>query len=105
MKDKSNDIDGCLILLVGLLVAPLLAALQGWCLATLWNWFIVDLFKVRPLGIWEAFGLALVVRIFTWSKEPKSDDEWYVQLLAPALAYLFCVVVGYMIYHWGMGRP
>ena len=35
----------------------------GFAVMWLWNWLMPDLFGLRPIGFWQAFGLLLLARL------------------------------------------
>ncbi len=37
-----------------------LLALAGWVVMLLWNWLMPDLFGLKPLGYWKAWGLLVL---------------------------------------------
>lgn len=39
------------------------AALFGWCVMTLWNWLMPDLFGLQTISFWQATGLLLLCKI------------------------------------------
>ena len=66
MKDLGK-IGGVLALALtgGLALAVVASVLNGWALMHLWDWF-VDPLGVRPIGIAQAIGLAMLVRLVTY---------------------------------------
>lgn len=86
------------IVVAALVVAMLpLSFYEGWALTYVWKWFFVPLFHLPELSIWNAAGVALVVRHL----HPHCDDKrkWKERLISwlvgPPL-FLFC---GFCI-HW-----
>lgn len=79
--------------MLGLVVLTVL--LHGWVLSTLWGWFVVPIFALPALGLWQAVGLSLFVSYFRGIKvddeeepEPKrKDDESNSDFLRRRLEY------------------
>lgn len=74
MSDKNNAGEiamGCLVLI---LLIPVSAAFKGFVLSRLWGYFVVPL-GVPEIGIAHAFGLALVVSMFTPTPSGKDKDS------------------------------
>ena len=80
------------------------AILNGWALAKLWSWFIVQTFSLPALSIPAAIGLSLVVSYLTYqiSYKPKENDSAYWEKLVeggltatakPIFALLFGAIV------------
>lgn len=42
---------------------------------TLWNWFISDTFNIIKLGMWQAYGIDLVVTYITYKKTNEESDK------------------------------
>lgn len=93
MSERTWDEDaevvrGCLWT-VGALVATF-ALIPWWAyVATvLWSWFVVERFGLPPLGWAEAFGLRLVVAMFSaHAAYPDDDDENRVERMKWRIAY------------------
>ena len=69
---------GVVMLIVGAVVslAALIAVrmvIDGWTLSVLWGWFMVPLFHLHYLTVWQAMGLGLVVTFATWQKMPEVE--------------------------------
>jgi hypothetical protein len=81
------------------MVAPV-AIWRGYVLTILWGWFIVPTFNAPALSVATAIGIALVVGMFSTTKESNKEekDNALVNYLlngfvAPALA----LGIGYLI--------
>jgi hypothetical protein len=48
---------------VGILVAALFALVFGFVLKWLWNWLMPDIFGLRQITYWQAFGLLLLAKL------------------------------------------
>jgi hypothetical protein len=77
VKDKSG-----LACLGAITLVPILfvvnSLLAGWVGGALWAWFVVPLFHVPSLLWWQAVGLAICVRFFTYQGQAsttKTDKE------------------------------
>lgn len=104
-KDSSAT-EGCLTVIGIFALLPFFAAIEGWVLSWCWFWFLSSTFGIRPIGTWEAIGIALLFGMLT-RRESKSDTKdssvWAVAL-AQTVGTLAVWPIGWMIYHWGMGR-
>ena len=67
--------------------------LNGWAMATLWNWFVAPTFHIPTLSIQIAWGISILVHLFNNDIETKkaNDTEELVgkfifYLLSPLLA-------------------
>lgn len=86
---KDNVGLSCLgLIALYIILIGLSAVINGWALMTLWGWFITTLFETAPiLGLWQAVGLALVVRFLTKSWDSnKSEDKGLSDAIGQALA-------------------
>ena len=43
-----------------LIILILNLPIKGWVLSLFWGWFVVPLFGVPPMGVWQALGVILV---------------------------------------------
>lgn len=76
--------------------------LMGWALSTLWGWFIVPVFRLPPLSITQAVGLALTVSLFKSSsyqsnKEQSVTDDIIKLFVNAIINPVFFVVLGWVI--------
>lgn len=54
-----------LLVIIGVILAVLgVVAIEAAVCMMLWNWVIVALFAVNPIGYWLAFGIVLFVNYF-----------------------------------------
>lgn len=91
--------EGALVffLLSMVLVLPF-AAWYGFVVSTLWRWFVVPLGVVH-VGVWEAAGVFLLVRLLTFDSTLDRDDERtpaekfsaavFIALILPAVSLAF----------------
>ena len=49
---------------LGVMVAALFALVFGFVAKWLWNWLMPDIFGLRQITYWQAFGLLLLARLF-----------------------------------------
>ena len=47
----------------GLCLAVVIAALFGYIVMHLWNWIMPDLFGLKSIGFWKAFGIVLLGKL------------------------------------------
>jgi len=100
---------------VGLILAALFAVfmalsvlLTGFTISTLWGWFVTPVFTSVPtLGVLQAAGLSMAVRMFTYTmpsgKDLTGEDEdktkKFIHQIAFALAYpLVALVFGWILH-------
>ncbi len=93
----SAYLTGMLILVA--LIYFAVAVPYAWAFHLLWLWFVVPVLKVDPLNLWQAFGLGLLIRLFTshtaYYKDLKVDS---VKSLRIAFAFpFFAVLTGWII--------
>ena len=92
----------------GLIAFYFLAALRGFVISRLWEWFAVPL-GVVPIGICWAIGLGIIVGMYTPShrirkRKNETNSEFYGRMLAKGLvATLVPWGMGWFI-HWLMIR-
>jgi hypothetical protein len=78
------------------------AALWGWSVATLWEWFIVPAFALPAISAAQAIGLSLVVSLLAKNpQKPEKDDDgiWFPvfkEIAKAAFRPLFAVAVGWV---------
>jgi hypothetical protein len=84
-----------------LLALILLTALRAWVLTVLWGWFVVPL-GVPAIDAWHAFGLSLLMELFTYRRSKDDPLDGLTAALAEALA-LYAIALGLgQLAHWGM---
>ena len=72
---------------VGCMLAPVVLVLgtilDGLASSKLWLWFVVPL-GIRPIGLAEAIGVTLIVRMWTHegAQKPREERGYKVQLIA-----------------------
>lgn len=103
----SKDIEkhGCVLLLAVLALAPLDTVWRAFVAMKLWGWFAVPAVHVEPISLGLAFGLMLVVEIFTMKhKAPKpTPDVAFSALVAhwvslAVLSPLIALALGYLVH-------
>ena len=67
----------------GLVLAAVLAFLFGLIVMALWNWLMPELFGIRAISYWEAWGLVLLAHILfklgghgNHRSDHDRDEEW-----------------------------
>lgn len=93
--------------LCGILMIPVMVAAWGGAIMLLWNWFVSPL-GVHPLTFWWAYGLTIMVSVFTYGstkKKAEKDDE-LGELIIAGFKKMFgvWVMVGcaFLIHHWAV---
>lgn len=91
MNSKEHEGAVAIAVVVGLFAVVALSVVWGgfWVgltLSVLWGWFAVPLFGLPVLTVWQAYGLALIVRTVQIQKVEKSADG-----LGIAMAKAFAV--------------
>lgn len=104
MSANSDRVLGCLLLLVGyVLLVAIAVPLHAWTLTILWRWFVVPVFALPPLALWQAAGLKLVAGAIWWSsgrRRGKDDDDLaeFSRIALLTLLYpVFVLALGYVI--------
>lgn len=93
MMDKdSKDLFGCIGIIVGALVAMLVA---GYALSVAWTWFIVPL-GVPGLSIPQAIGITFVVAFFK-DRKPKDNEKAIVTIGSEIVSPLLLLGVAWII--------
>jgi len=86
------------LLIFGLLVMiPLSILMNAFVLHKLWAWFMVPL-GIAPIGLAHAWGLAILIGLFTTSKVQKTESkgEAIGQFIGLMLAPLFALLFGWI---------
>jgi putative Mn2+ efflux pump MntP len=81
------------------------AMLNGWALAKLWSWFIVQTFNLPVLSIPAAIGLSMVVGYLTHQmSDKKNEDEYWETLVKGGVAAtvkpIFALLFGAIVKLW-----
>ena len=87
--------------LLGLAAIPLAWIVYAYVLATLWDWFIVPEFGVKPLSYVAALGIALIVGLLTRDTESANIKAEYKEKKTLLEAVLFAVMYPLMILTMG----
>lgn len=95
-KTKKNENEGPVVLLGLLLILPF-AAWYGFVVKTIWSWFVVPLGAVH-IGVWEAAGVYLLVRLLTMDTTLNRDDE-----KTPAEKLGYAIAVGILVPAFTLG--
>ena len=87
---RNNEQAGLWLLISTAFVLPF-AAWFGFVVKTIWGWFVVPL-HAPAIGVWEAAGLYLLIRLLTMDLTlPRDDDK------TPAERFLTSVVFGIVV--------
>lgn len=74
--DRNNGFSTCLGIIVSLVVLLVIGTLlNGWALATIWNWFIPSIFGLTSLSLWQAIGVSMVFELFTGTNRSAKDKS------------------------------
>jgi len=99
--DKFYRFNIGLALFFGVLFVRAFAVMQ------LWNWFVVVAANVNRIPLAIAFGLMLLVMLFTWGLTSRSNDSsssflesTLRNLLREVIACCGALVIGYFIHAW-----
>ena len=91
-----------LLTLFMLITIPFYCLLRGWVASILWGWFIVPVFHLPVLGVMQAWGLAIVVSVFTAhstsTTSGKSTLTLFGEYTGAAIAPLFVLLVGWIVH-------
>ena len=94
-ENKTGDALLALILLVPMTLFSAFTTMK------LWNWFIADTFNLIRLGMWQAYGVDLVVTYLTYKKIPKNKEEKVygttLGMLETAMVTLVFLVFGLIV--------
>lgn len=90
---------GCLSLILDFTAMPLL---YGWAIVTLWRWFVVAQFGVKPLPLAAAIGLDLIVSLLTAhgflrKKAEYTATEYTTAIIGKALLPLYALMIGWLV--------
>lgn len=109
MKTKEYEGAVALAAVVGVFAVVALSIAWGgfWTgltLSVLWGWFAVPVFGLPVLTVWQAYGLALIVRTLQRYKVEKNDDGFGIAMAkvlfgAPFIAGLM-LGVGWCVKAW-----
>jgi positive regulator of sigma E activity len=64
----------------GVIIAAFMALLFGFVVMWLWNWLMPDIFGLKTITFWQAWGLVVLSHIlfksFPHHKEHQHDEHW-----------------------------
>lgn len=75
-KKKTNIMTGLLVMLGIILYIPTIAIARAYVIGTLWFWYIVPALELNPLTMVQAFGMSLIVGLFTNSYDSKYKRDY-----------------------------
>lgn len=89
MNRDDNTFVSCLGMIASFVILLVVSVIMnGWALATIWNWFIPPIFGLTTLTLAKAIGVSMVAELFTGVKSKKSEDtkgKTYTEVLFTAL--------------------
>lgn len=76
--------------------------LTGWSLSLLWAWFVVPVFALPAISIWQAAGLSMVVKTFTYvvprgEQDPEGDKAHWERVVASLLFPVLALGFGWVL--------
>lgn len=104
--DKNNNVSTCLGIIFSLVVLIVVGTLMnGWALSTIWNWFMVPIFVLPSLTLWQAMGVSMVFELFTGTNRTKKKDsdtsgKTYTGALVESLALVILVPLASVVAAW-----
>lgn len=104
--DKNNDVSTCLGIIFSLVVLIVGGTLMnGWALSTIWNWFMVPIFTLPALTLWQAMGVSMVFELFTGTNRAKKNSsdtsgKTYTEVLVESLALVILVPLASVVVAW-----
>jgi hypothetical protein len=99
MKEKDSLI-ACLGVILGFILIPLIAILQGWVFTVLWGWFVVPTFHAPELSIAVAIGLTIVVGMFRRvdiDMREKTSNEKLTEAIATIVMPFVFLFLGWIV--------
>jgi len=93
---KTLKVFGALLYVIVVLILNAIAC------QTLWNWFVIDYFKVAPIGIFQALGLFLIISFATIGNRKEIKPEFLVEKsntekwTKPVITPLVYLAVGFL---------
>lgn len=85
------------------IVVPVISiAVNAFVLMKLWAWFIVPLFGLSELALWEAAGVALVIALLTHQETSttNSDENSLSNSIARLVSKVFVSPLIYLLFGW-----
>lgn len=64
-----------------LIVMAIAAPVNGYMISVLWGWFMVPIFNLPVIGVFQAIGLAYVAAALTYQTKEQDKDKSYGELL------------------------
>jgi hypothetical protein len=86
--------------LITFAIAPLSWFLYGWAVSLMWAWFVVPVFALPELSIWQAAGLSMLVKLTTFEitgKEATTDSEYWARFVASLVFPMLMVASSWVI--------
>ena len=100
---KSDEREGCLVVLILLLLTPFTALYQGWALWMLWNWFAVPL--VPSISWHVAVGLMLLIGFLKMhpAQGDQKKNDLLKRFITVQLSVIFAVGISWAFHAIGFG--
>lgn len=105
-KSAWDTFSGCFTSVLLMFVGSIFQAIvEAWAISTLWNWFVTRL-GVSPINYALAFGLGLVVSVFTTRDYARQEYEggtqavFWTRVAGYILAYILAVFIGWIALHF-----
>jgi hypothetical protein len=61
--DTEDVATGIMVFIFGFLIIAIVALLLAWVTMVLWNWLMPDIFGLKLITFWQAFGLNLLTGV------------------------------------------
>lgn len=112
-KKTSSSSGNALIKLLGAIALVIFAAIHGviaygYCGKTLWQWFAVPVFDFKPITLLQAYGIYVLVRLFTMENPFQNSDSMKDKPMPEKVGRIFglmmipwcSLLIGYIIKCW-----
>lgn len=96
MKDDDGGAIGGILILV---LLPFTMLLRAFVMTQLWSWFVVPL-GVMTIGLAHAYGLTIIIALFTMALKSSLDDE---KGMAYKVFKFMFEGLGVPLMMWGLG--
>lgn len=95
--NKHAGMAGVLVLLGFPTLLILAILLNGWALSVIWGWFVVPVFAVKAITVWQAASITIVTSLLIPSPTPAPKEEFLESLCKAAFRPLIFVAVGWLV--------
>lgn len=77
------------------------SALNGWVLMHLWEWFMVSIFHLPAITIWQAVGVSTTIGFLTHQMQTGKDPRGFGTIISTAILTQFLTLgFGWVIHTW-----